>query len=262
MPDYQTILYETTPSDGVATITLNRPDRLNAFNHAMGHEFAAVWERVKEDKAVRAVVLRAAGDRAFSTGADVKDGGWSRASNGPFGQDDPGEWLGPKQRKCWKPVVCAVQGMCAGGAYYWINESDIVICSEDATFFDPHTSFGLVCAVEPVGLRARMPYSEIMRMILMGNDERITAQTALRISLVTEVTTRASLWNRAHEIAAGVAKKPGVTTQGTVRAMWESLDLPYSAAVANAFKYTQLGNPIGTAEVDRWKQPKAAWKAR
>jgi len=259
---YETILYETSPEDGVATITINRPDRLNAFNHQMGREFADVWARVNDDKAVRAVVLRGAGERAFSTGADVKDGGWSRASNGPFEQDDPGEWLGPKQRKVWKPVVCAVQGMCAGGAYYWLNESDIVICSEDATFFDPHVSFGLVCAVEPVGLRARMPYGEIMRMILMGNDERITAQTALRISLVSEVTARDQLWPRAHEIAACIAKKPAVTTQGTVRVMWESLDLPYSAAVANAFKYTQLGNPIGTAEVDRWKQPKAAWRPR
>ena len=179
---YETILYETSP-DGVATITINRPDFMNAFNHQMGADFVDAWKRVRADDNVRAVVLRAAGDRAFSTGADVKAGGWSRKEIGPFDQDDPGEHLGPKQNKVWKPVITAVHGLCCGGAYYWINESDIVICSEDAQFFDPHTTFGMVCAVEPTGLLARMPYGDIMRMVLMGNDERISAQTALRISL-------------------------------------------------------------------------------
>ena len=54
----------------------------------------------------------------------------------------------------WKPVVCAVQGMCAGGGQYLVNESDIVICSEDATFFDPHANASIVSALEPIGMLA------------------------------------------------------------------------------------------------------------
>ena len=83
----------------------------------------------------------------------------------------------------------------------------------------------------------------------MGNDERVTAATALEIGLVTEVVDRADLWARAHQIAAGIAAKPTSATQGTVRAIWESLDRPYRAAMEQGLIYTRLGNPIGQAEV-------------
>lgn len=258
---YETILYEVA-DDGVATITLNRPERLNAFSRPMGKEFKDVWARIKWDDRVRAVVLRAVGDRAFSTGADVKEGGWADKSVGPFDQEDPGPSLGPKQNQVWKPVVCAVQGMCAGGAFYWLNEADIIICSEGAQFFDPHVTFGMVCAVEPTGLLGRIPLGEIMRMILLGNDERISAETALRISLVTEVTPRDQLWDRAHQLAAIIAAKPAAAIQGSVKAVWEARDLPPTLAVKMALTYTQLGNPLGQAEIDRWAVPKAKWTER
>jgi enoyl-CoA hydratase/carnithine racemase len=258
---YETIVYETS-DDGVATITLNRPDRLNAFNHMMGDEFKDVWRRVKADSNVRAVVLRAAGDRAFSSGADVKEGGWADKSLPPFDWEDPGPSLGPKQNSVWKPVICAVHGIAAAGAFYWLNEADIIICSEEAQFFDPHVTFGMVSAVEPTGMLGRIPVGEIMRMILLGNDERISAQTALRICLVSEVTPRDKLWDRAHQLAAIIAAKPGAATQGSVKAVWEARDLPRSVAVKAALAYTQLGNPIGEAEVDRWSVPKVKWTLR
>lgn len=260
-PNYETFLYETS-ENGVATITLNRPDRLNSFSRAMGTEFRNVWERIKWDDAIRAVVLRASGDRAFSTGADVKDGGWADPTVGPFDADDPGESLGPKQNALWKPVICAVHGMAAAGAFYWINESDIVICSEDAQFFDPHVTFGMVSAVEPTGLLGRIPLGDIMRMALLGNDERIGAETALRIGLVTEVTSRETLWSRAHELASIIAAKPAAAIQGTVKAIWQARDLPQSVAVRQALAYTQIGNPLAQAEVDRWSAPKARWTLR
>ena len=80
--------------------------------------------------------LRAAGDRAFCTGIDVTEGPWWSDQN-EWNQEDPGVMLGPKQHRVWKPVITAVHGMAAGGAMYFINESDIVICSEDATFALP-----------------------------------------------------------------------------------------------------------------------------
>jgi len=82
-----------------------------------------------------------------------------------------------------------------------------------------------------------------------ANIEPVTAETALRISLVTEVVARKRLWARAHEIAAGIARKPTAATQGTVRAIWESLDRPYRAAMQQNLIYTRLGNPIGRREV-------------
>jgi enoyl-CoA hydratase/carnithine racemase len=145
--------------------------------------------------------------------------------------------------------VCAVQGMCTAGAFYFLNESDIVICSSDATFFDSHVTYGFVSALEPVGLMRRIGLAQTLRMALLGNDERVTAATALRIGLVTEVVDRAGLWPRAHEIAAAIARKPESATQGTVKAIWESLDRPYRAAMDQGLLYTRVGNPIGLAEV-------------
>jgi enoyl-CoA hydratase/carnithine racemase len=241
---YETIRYERTP-DRVATITLDRPEVLNAFDRQMCEEVRDAWHRVKADAKVNAVVLRAAGDRAFCAGLDLRK---------PYGQpddvwnhEDPGELLSPKWQKVWKPVVCAVQGICTAGAFYFLNEADVVICSTDATFFDSHVTGGMVSALEPVGLMRRIGLGETLRMALMGNDERVSADTALRIGLVTEVVERASLWRRAQEIAAAIAAKPTAATQGTVRAIWESLDRPYRAAMEQGLIYTRLGNPIGMA---------------
>jgi enoyl-CoA hydratase/carnithine racemase len=245
---YSTIQYETTP-DRVATLTLDRPDALNAFDRTMCEEIRSVWQRIKADPAVNAVVLRATGERAFSAGLDIKkeygqpDDVWNH--------EDPGEYLSPKWQKLWKPVVCAVQGMCTAGAFYFVNEADIVICSRDATFFDSHVTYGRVAALEPVGLMRRIGLGETLRIALSGNDERVSAETALRIGLVTEVVERDALWPRAHEIAAGIAAKPSAATQGTVRAIWESLDRPYRAAMDQGLIYTRVGNPIGMAEVAR-----------
>ncbi|OBJ85677.1 enoyl-CoA hydratase/isomerase family protein [Mycobacterium asiaticum] len=245
--EFETILLDVDAAAHVATITLNRPEQLNAFNRTMCREMAEAWRTVKLDDTVNAVVLRAAGSQAFSAGLDIKT---------PYGQpeniwnhEDPGEYLSPKWQKMWKPVVCAVQGMCTAGAFYFVNESDVVICSREATFFDSHVSVGLVCALEPVGLMRRIGLGDTLRIALMGNDERVCADTALRIGLVTEVVETDRLWGRAHEIAATIAANPPTATQGTVKAIWESLDKPYRTAMEQGLIYTRLGNPLGQAEL-------------
>jgi enoyl-CoA hydratase/carnithine racemase len=254
MSDYSTIRYETD-ADKVATITLDRPEALNAFDRQMCEEVRDAWKRVKDDASVNAVVVRAEGDRAFCAGLDVKKS--YGQPDDVWNHEDPGELLSPKWQKVWKPVVCAVQGMCTAGAFYFVNESDIVICSTDATFFDSHVSGGMVSALEPVGLMRRIGLGETLRMALSGNDERVSAETALRIGLVSEVVARDVLWDRAHELAARIAAKPSAATQGTVRAIWESLDRPYRVAMEQGLIYTRLGNPLGMAEAAADDQPAA-----
>ena len=244
---YQTILLDVDAEAHVATITLNRPDRLNSFNRTMCEEMARVWREVKLDDRVHVVVLRAAGERAFSAGLDIKES-YGQPDN-IWNHEDPGELLSPKWQKMFKPVVCAVQGMCTAGAFYFVNEADVVICSSDATFFDSHVSGGLVSALEPVGLMRKIGLGETLRIALAGNSERVGAETALRIGLVTEVVPAADLWDRAHRIAAMIAAHPPSATQGTVKAIWESLDKPYRAALDQGLIYTRLGNPIGQADV-------------
>ena len=257
---YETILYDADAASGVATVTLNRPARLNAFNRRMCEEIAHVWRVIKDDESLRAVVLRASGDRAFSSGLDVQE---------PFGQPelvwnhtDPGTLLSPKAHELWKPIVCAVHGICTAGAFYFVNESEVVICSADATFFDSHVTFGMVSTIEPVGLMRRIGLGETLRMALLGNSERVSAETALRIGIVTEVVTRKELWSRADHLARTIATFPAAATQGTVRAIWESLDKPYRAAVEQGLMYTRLGNPLGMAEVDSVHTPEPAPEIR
>lgn len=250
---YQTILLDI--ADHVATITINRPEAMNSFNKTMVEEFEALWKDLAWNDDVHVCVLRAAPGKAFCTGVDVKQsrepGNEVVRLDNVWHCEDPGKFLGPKSMNCWKPVIAAVHGMAAGGAFYWLNECDIVICSDDATFFDPHVTYGMTSALEPIGMTYKMPLQDVLRMVLLGNDERVSAETALRIGIVSEVLPRDALWGRAAELAAIVAAKPPAATAGSLKAIWQSLDLPRSVALLNGLKYCQIGNPVGVPQVDR-----------
>jgi len=244
-------------ADNVATITLNRPEALNSFNDAMAADLTYAWETCRDTDDIHAVVLQANGERAFSTGVDVKGGGTWFSKPNVWNSFDPGVTLSPKIfHRVWKPVIVAVHGMCAGGAQYFLNEADIIICSDDAEFFDPHASVGIVSALEPIGMLKRgIPVGDVLRWALMGNEERITAATALRIGLVTEVVPRAELRDRAREIARSIAARNPKAIQGTVRAIWESLDMPRSIALQNGMAYTHIGNDVTLALAPRRNDP-------
>jgi len=246
MSEYQTVRFELV--DGVATVTLHRPEVLNSFDQRMLDEFADLWRRCRLDDDVRVVVLRAAGERAFSTGVDRK-AGRTRHPN-PWSADDPGFFLGAKQNRVWKPLICAVHGMCAGGAFYWVNEADVVICSSDATFFDPHTTYGMLSALEPAALARRIPFGEAMRIALFGLDERVGATRAHTIGLVSEVVpgSRAEVWARAQVLAERLAAKPPLAVQGSVKAIWDSLSMSPHAAREVPLVYPQLTNPTSQSE--------------
>lgn len=240
MTDLQTIEFAIT--DHVATITLNRPDRLNSFNESMANELATTWVRVREDTDIHVAVLQANGERAFCTGIDVVEGKWWDRQP-IFNQEDPGTMLGPKAHKVWKPVIAALHGMVAGGAMYFVNECEFAICADSTVFFDPHANAGIVSALEPMGMLARgIPYGEVMRWALLGSEERLTAHTALRIGLVTEVVPDHQLRSRARELAIEIAARRPEGIQGTVRALWEARDLAPSLAQRHGMSYTHIGN--------------------
>jgi len=241
----------------VATITLDRPEALNSFNDAMAAEVAWAWQTVRDTDDIHVAVLQANGDRAFCSGVDIKGGAtWFMRPN-IWNTFDPGATLSPKfHHKVWKPVIAAVHGLCAGGAQYFLNEADVIICSDDAVFFDPHANGGIVSALEPIGMRARgVPLGDVLRWALMGTEERITAETALRIGLVTEVVPRAELRERARSIADSIAARNPKAIQGTVRAIWESLEMPRNIALQNGMAYTHLGNDMSLARGPRRNDP-------
>ena len=149
----------------------------------------------------------------------------------PWMYDDPGRDIGPKARDCWKPVIAAVHGMACGGAFYMLGEVEFIIAAEDATFFDPHVTYGMTAAFEPIQMLAKMPFQEIMRMSLLGADERMSAERAREIGLVTEVVPGDDLLERAEWAAQVIADSPPLAIQGTMRALWTALEVSRAQAI-------------------------------
>jgi enoyl-CoA hydratase/carnithine racemase len=234
----------------VAWVTLNRPDVLNSFNVQMQRELRAVWTSVRRNDDVRVVVLTGAGEKAFCTGIDrtetMGEGSDDRekvvgSGSTPFMFDDPGKNICPKQCDLWKPVIAAVNGMACGGAFYMLGESDIIIAADHATFFDPHVTYGMTAAFEPIHMLQRMPLGEIMRLSLLGNHERMSAQRAHQIGLVSEVVPLAELPERAGWVAAAIASAPPLAIQGTVRAIWAGQEHTWKQALELAYAYVSMG---------------------
>jgi enoyl-CoA hydratase/carnithine racemase len=232
---FETLLVDKR--DGVATLTLNRPERHNAFNLAMAGELAEFWTSVKRDPEVVCVIVTGAGPRAFCTGMDVADVAdkSARATGSLERSESPWFRLTAIQNRCWKPVITAVNGMVCGGGLHFVADSDLVIASESASFFDTHVKVGLIAGLEPVGLARRMPLEAVLRMALLGGSERVDARQALGLGLVGEVVPPDRLLARAAELAAKIAAHSPTALARTKRAIWESLDHGLDAALGHTW---------------------------
>ncbi|MFG2194496.1 enoyl-CoA hydratase/isomerase family protein [Streptomyces sp. NPDC048639] len=230
----------TEVKDGVALVTLDRPERHNAIDLPMAAELRYVWREFRRADDVRAVVLTGAGDRAFCTGLDRSAEVPQPGS--PYSIDDPLLHVGPKACDLWKPVIAAVGGMACGGAFYLLGEAEFLIASTTATFFDPHTTYGMVSAYEAIGMAQRMPFGEVARMALMGTAERLSAGRAHEIGLVSEVVAPEELTEAAMRAAGVLASYPTEAVQGTVRAVWSAREAVRAQALAGAPHLIALGN--------------------
>lgn len=231
----------------VAWVTLNRPDRLNSFDAATVEALAGLWAELRHDDAVRSVVVTGAGEKAFCTGIDRN---WAvDQPSSPFMVDDPGMLVGPKTAGLWKPVVAAVNGMACGGAFYLLGEVETIVAAEHATFFDPHTTYGMAAAYEPILLFGQLPFGELCRMALMGNHERLSAQRAHAIGFVQDVVPADALRETAGRVAGVLASQPAAAVQGTLRSLWAAREMARAQALAMAPHLVTLGNqPDAMAE--------------
>jgi len=220
---YQTIQYDKR--DGIAVVTLNRPDRHNAIDSVMARELPRVWHDIIADRSVAVAVVTGAGRRAFCTGFDMGD----LAS----GVADVGDALRftSLQNRCCKPVVTAINGMVCGGGLHFVADTDLLVCSETATFFDTHVNVGLVAGLEPIGLARRIALDPVLRLSLLGRAERMSAARAYEIGLAGEVVAPDALLPRALELAAQIAQSSPSAVARTKRAIWESLDVGLAEAL-------------------------------
>lgn len=230
---FDTIDY--TVDGHTATITLNRPDALNALSPQMITELRTAYDEAENDDRVWLLIVTGAG-RAFCTGADVKaiPGDGKVINERPY-LSTYEQWEAPQEgtppfRTMTKPVLTAVNGVCCGAGLDWVTTGDIVIASDRASFFDPHVSIGLVAGREVVRLARVLPRTAALRMALMGKHERMSAQRAYELGMVTEVVEHDRLLERAHEIAGIVNSNAPLAVRGTRLAIVKGLDIPLHEA--------------------------------
>ncbi len=196
---FEFIRYEKR--EHVVTITIDRPEVLNALHPDANEELARAWDAFAADDELRVAILTGAGDRAFSAGNDLKwtaRHGMPRLPKGGFG--------GITARfDLWKPVIAAVNGLALGGGLEIALACDIIVAAEHATFGLPEPRVGLMAAAGGVHrLPRHIPLKIAMGMILTGKP--ITAAEALRVGLVNEVVPAADLLGAAERWAAAIVE--------------------------------------------------------
>ncbi len=225
----------------------NRPEQLNAMNALMRDEFELAWRALDADPEVRVIVHTGEG-RAFQTGVDVAELATDGVGMERYRQsvEDWDLHFTAWHNHVWKPVITAVNGICAGGAFHWIADADIVIAASNATFFDPHVSVGQVVSIEAIGLMKRMPVEAVMRMAFVGRHERMPAARAYELGMISQIVDPPELLRaEAQSLAEKIAQNSPAAMAATKRALWGALELGLTDACrAGAVELTSMwGHP-------------------
>jgi enoyl-CoA hydratase/carnithine racemase len=192
----------------------------------MRDEFAVAWKELDADPEVRVIVHTGEG-RAFQTGVDVTEIATDGQGMQRYRQsvEDWDLHFTAWHQEGWKPVITAVNGICAGGAFHWVADADIVIAASDAQFFDPHVSVGQVVAIEAIGLLRKMPVEAVMRMAFVGKYERISAARAYELGMISQVVDPPeNLRDEAQQLAETIAQNSPAAMAATKRALWGALE--------------------------------------
>ena len=210
----------------VGWLIFDRPEVANAMDAVMLHELELAWADLDADDGVRAIVNTGAG-AAFQTGLDMVQ--LSR---------DPGALREQSRRTkraelkltawmcgVWKPVIAAVNGVCAGGGLHFVADADVVLASSAATFLDPHVSVGQVTAYEAIALMKKMPAEAVLRMAFLGRHERLSAERACQLGMVSAVVEPDRLLDEAQTLAEAIAGQPPELLRATKQALWRQLEM-------------------------------------
>jgi enoyl-CoA hydratase len=223
---YDTLVVER---DGpVGWLVFNRPAAGNAMDATMLTELEDAWRELDADDAVR-VIVNSGNGRAFQTGLDVVQLSHDRDALREQSRRtrDAELRLTAWHNQVWKPVVAAVNGVCAGGGLHFVADADIVIASSNATFLDPHVSVGQVSAFETIGLAHKSPMESVLRMALTGSHERVGAERARQLGIVSEVVDPPErLRAEAQTLAEAIAEHPPTFLRATKQALWHALESP------------------------------------
>jgi enoyl-CoA hydratase/carnithine racemase len=221
---YETLLLERRGP--VGWLVFNRPKAGNAMDARMLDELEEAWGELDADPEVRVIVTTGEG-RSFQTGLDVvqlaRDPDALRKQSGRTRRAE-------LRMTAWhcgvaKPVITAVNGVCAGGGLHFVADADVVLAASDAQFLDPHVSVGQVSAYEVIGLARKIPFEAVMRMALLGRHERIDARRAFAMGMVSQVVDPpGALRDEAQALAEKIAQNSPAAMAATKRALWGALE--------------------------------------
>lgn len=246
MTDYDTIEFEVRGH--TACVTLNRPEKLNAINDEMIAELTMAYAEIERSQDIWTMIITGNG-RALCVGADM-DKAANHDMENAAGIDNQGgpildslrQWDAPQEAtppwlQMTKPIICAINGIACGAGLDLVTVADITIAADTATFLDPHVSIGVASGREGARLARILPLPVAMRMILMGKHERLDAQRAYDLGLVTEIVDQDSLMDRAWEIADIVNSNAPLAVRGSRMAVRKGLTLPIYEAELLAENY-------------------------
>lgn len=230
---YQTLVVERRGP--VGWLQFNRPEAGNAMDAVMMAELPRAWRELDEDDQVRCIVVSGMG-KAFQTGLDLvalaRDPASLREASRRT-RDAALEFTG------WHlgvttPVVAAVNGVCAGGGLHFVVDADLVLAARHAVFIDPHVSVGQASAWEAIGLMRRMSAAVASRIALIGVHERLDAERARQLGLVSEVADGAELPTVAQRVAEAIAANDVATVRQIKRNLWRSMEMGRTDAMTVA----------------------------
>jgi len=218
---YQTLLFDVR--DGVAFVTINRPDKLNALNDQVMAELSDVAERVAAAPEIKGAILTGSGPKAFVAGADIGD----LAKQGPFdgkARALRGQAVLRRIETCGKPVIAAVNGFALGGGCELAMACHLRVASENARFGQPEVKLGIAPGY---GGTQRLPRlvgkGAALQLILTG--EPIDAQEAYRIGLVNKVVPAAQLLAESEKLLRGILAMGPLAVQLALEAVDRGLDM-------------------------------------
>jgi E-phenylitaconyl-CoA hydratase len=213
----------------IATITINRPERMNAMDPTTYAELSERWEAVRDDGDVRVAVITGAGEKSFSAGADLKSSVNSTGGLAEFWNTQRGQLLN-RGLEVWKPVVAAVNGYCLGGGMTLLFATDFRVAAEHATFGLSEVKRGLLPANGGTQrLLEQLPHPIAMELLLIG--EPVDAAFAERWGLVNRVVAMDELLDTAYGYAARLAALPPLAVQACKELAVRARDMDRSAGL-------------------------------
>lgn len=228
-PSATPVLFEV--SDRIATVTLNRPEAMNALDPETIAALAEAWAEIRDNPEIWTAIVTGAGDRAFCAGADLK----KTIPNRP----DQGAWQAfqPSARnmiddgvQVWKPIIAAVNGYCLAAGMTLLSACDIRIASERAQFGLPEVRWGILPTLGATQrLPRQLPWAVAMELLLLG--ERMTAQRAYECGLINRIVPHDRVMQEARAVAERLTAGPPLTQRAIKEAAQRGLSLPLEEGI-------------------------------